>query len=310
MEKIPPQKSSIDQTLDLLDKNITDYQSLKPVPFEEFLNILNAEPSRILRNIFQTFHDMIKSYVDESENTIAGDIDKLAFTNYDCSRLFVEDSENSYFTDMLFANRFMKQMEYLRHGAQQNRIYIFYGPHGCGKSTFLNNLLNKFEIYANTEEGRRYEIVWRLNIKKLQDKDRSLTVSDFEKLFHYVEQGENIRFKRNSNERLFTGTDAEYIEVPCISHDNPFLMIPKDQRRIVLDELIKNDEFKWRLFTEKEYEWVFRKVSVLFALQFTIPCWNGWAILLKCLKCSMLGLTILIAVLETVSVSSILVTVP
>ena len=259
METKSQEKPSIDQTLDLLDKNITDYQRLKPVPFDEFLNILNAEPSRVLRNIFQTFHDMIKLYVDESEDTIAGDTDKLAFTNYDCSRLFVEDSENSYFTDMLFANRFMKQMEYLRHGAQQNRIYIFYGPHGCGKSTFLNNLLNKFEKYANTEEGLRYEIVWRLNIKKLQDEDKSLTVSAFEKLFHYVEQGEDTGFKREPNEKLFTGTDAEYIEVPCISHDNPFLVIPKNQRRIVLDELIKNDEFKWRLFTEKEYEWVFKE---------------------------------------------------
>jgi len=259
MEIEPSKEISVDQTLDLLDKNITDYQSLKPVPFEEFLNILNTKPSRILRNIFQAFHDMIKFYVDESEETITRDIDRLTFTNYDCSRLFVEDSENSYFTDMLFANRFMKQMEYLRHGAQQNRIYIFYGPHGCGKSTFLNNLLNKFEKYANTEEGLRYEIVWRLDIKKLQGKDKSLNVSAFEKLFHYVEQGEDTRFKRKSNEKLFTGTDAEYIEVPCISHDNPFLVIPKDQRRIVLDELIKNDEFKWRLFTEKEYEWVFKE---------------------------------------------------
>ena len=259
METKSQEKSSIDQTFDLLDKNMTDYQRLKPVPFDEFLNILNVDPSRVLRNIFQTFHDMIKFYVDESEDTIAGDIDKLTFTNYDCSRLFVEDSENSYFTDMLFANRFMKQMEYLRHGAQQNRIYIFYGPHGCGKSTFLNNLLNKFEKYANTEEGLRYEIVWRLNIKKLQDKDTSLTVSAFEKLFHYVEQREDPGFKREPDEKLFAGTNAEYIEVPCISHDNPFLVIPKDQRRIVLDELIKNDEFKWRLFTEKEYEWVFKE---------------------------------------------------
>ncbi|WP_299981384.1 serine protein kinase PrkA [Desulfobacula sp.] len=259
MEIESSKEISVDQTLDLLDKNITDYQRLKPVPFEEFLNILNARPSRILRNIFQAFHDMIKYYVDESEETITRDIDRLTFTNYDCSRLFVEDSENSYFTDMLFANRFMKQMEYLRHGAQQNRIYIFYGPHGCGKSTFLNNLLNKFEKYANTEEGLRYEIVWRLNIKKLQDKDKSLNVSTFEKLFNYVEQGEGTRFKRKPKEGLLAGTDAEYIEVPCISHDNPFLVIPKNQRRIVLDELIKNDEFKWRLFTEKEYEWVFKE---------------------------------------------------
>lgn len=258
METHASKKISVDQTLELLDKNMTDYQRLKPVPFEEFLSILNAKPSQILRNIFQAFHDMIKTYVVEPEETISEDGDQLSFTNYDCSKLFVEGSENPFFTDMLFANRFMKQMEYLRHGAQQNRIYIFYGPHGCGKSTFLNNLLKKFEQYANTQEGLRYEIVWRLNIKKLQDKEKSLTVSAFEKLIHYVEKGEET-FKQGANEKIFGSADAEYIEIPCVSHDNPFLAIPKNQRRIVLDELIKNDEFKWRLFTEKEYEWVFKE---------------------------------------------------
>jgi predicted Ser/Thr protein kinase len=247
-----------------LDENIIDYKRLKPISFEEFLNVLTAQPSRVLRNIFQTFHDMIKSYVNESEDAISTNVDELIFTNYDCSRLFVEDSENPYFTDMLFANRFMKQMEYLRHGAQQNRIYIFHGPHGCGKSTFLNNLLKKFEIYANTEEGLRYEIVWRLDINKLKDKNDSVSVSAFEKLIHFVENREDTQLTPEPNEqeadkRIISDRLSDYLEIPCISHDNPFLVIPKDQRRIVLDELIKNDEFKWRLFTEKEYEWVFKE---------------------------------------------------
>ena len=260
MEKNSSKTESVDQALELLDRNIRDYQRLKPVPFQEFLSILKARPSQILRNIFQSFHDMVKTYVDESKESITGDMDRLSFTNYDCTRLFVEGSANPYFPDMLFANRFMKQMEYLRHGAQQNRIYIFHGPHGCGKSTFLNNLLKKFEKYANTEEGLRYEIVWRLNIKKLQDKDKSLmTLSTFEKLIEYVENEKPGPASNKSEELLFANRERDYIEVPCISHDNPFLMIPKDQRRNVLDELIKNDEFKWRLFTEKEYEWVFKE---------------------------------------------------
>jgi len=216
MESNSSNKTSVDQTLDLLDKNLADYQRLKPVSFEEFLTILTDDPSQVLRNIFQAFHDMIKYYVDESEETVTGDMDKLTFTNYDCSRLFVEDSENPYFPDMLFANRFMKQMEYLRHGTQQNRIYIFYGPHGCGKSTFLNNLLKKFEIYANTEEGRRYEIVWRIDISKLQDKDNSLSVSAFEKLIHYVEKGEKKDHNHGKIETLVSGKDAQYLEIPCI----------------------------------------------------------------------------------------------
>ncbi|MCG8687202.1 MAG: serine protein kinase PrkA [Desulfobacterales bacterium] len=251
---------SVGQALEFLDKNIQDYQRLKPVSFQEFLNLLKDNPSRILRNIFQSFHDMIKSYVDEIDPSVVQDIDQMAMTKYDCTRLFVEDSNNPYFPDMLFANRFMKQMEYLRHGAQQNRIYVFYGPHGCGKSTFLNNLLTKFEEYANTEEGLRYEVVWRLDIGALKGKEKSvMSISTFEKLIQYIDGDSDGKPETAHKELSFDDTDQEYIEVPCLCHDNPFLVIPKDQRRSVLDELIKNDEFKWKLFTEKQYEWVFKE---------------------------------------------------
>ena len=50
----------------------------------------------------------------------------------------------------------------------------------------------------------------------------------------------------------------DFIEVPCPSHDNPILMIPKHHRREFLDDLFKNNEYKWKLATEKEYDWVFR----------------------------------------------------
>ncbi len=256
MEKKAVSTESVGQVLGLLEKNIQDYQRLQPVSFEEFLNILKSRPSQILRNIFQSFHDMVKAHVEEYKDPVTGEQDNLAFTHYDCTKLFVEGSDNPYFPDMLFANRFMKQMEYLRHGAQQNRIYIFYGPHGCGKSTFLNNLLKKFESYANTDEGLRYEIVWRLNIKKLHDQDHSLSMSAFERLIQYVEK-ENDRSFSKPEALSLAIHERDYIEVPCLAHDNPFLVIPKEQRRGVLDELIKNDQFKWQLFTEKEYEWVF-----------------------------------------------------
>ncbi len=250
----------VDQALEFLNQNIKDYERLKPLSFQEFLNTLTLNPSRVLRNVFQAFHDMIKSYVDEIDPSVAEDAESLNVTKYDCSRLFVEDSDNPYFPDMLFANRFMKQMEYLRHGAQQNRIYVFYGPHGCGKSTFLNNLLTRFEDYANTEEGLRYEVVWRLNIKKLKGTNKSaMSLSAFEKLIQVIDPENEGKHDLEGKDLAFDDKEQEYIEVPCLCHDNPFLVIPKDQRRNVLDELIKNDEFKWKLFTEKQYEWVFKE---------------------------------------------------
>ena len=109
---------SVQQALDFLNQNIKDYQRHKHVSFQEFLQLLNANPSRILRNIFQSFYDMIKSHVTEIED----DLDRSAIIKYDTGSLFMEGSDVPYFPDMLFANRLMKEMDYLRHGNQQNRI--------------------------------------------------------------------------------------------------------------------------------------------------------------------------------------------
>lgn len=250
--------NSVEQAFSLLDKKIVDYKKLKPVSFEEFLYFVQQKPSTLLRNVFQTFHDMIKCNVMVDESSLFDDPEVFDFTAYDCKKLFVEGSEEPYFTDMLFANRFMKQMESLRHGAQQNRIYIFHGPHGCGKSTFLNNLLRKFEQYANTDKGLRYEILWRLDVKKLWQIEKSDTITTFENYLRFVEKTESGQ-EYSKEEEIFKDYEKDYIEIPCMSHDNPFVMIPKENRRDVLDEIIENDEFKWRLFTEKEYEWVFNE---------------------------------------------------
>ncbi|MCK5097487.1 MAG: serine protein kinase PrkA, partial [Desulfobacteraceae bacterium] len=250
--------TSIEQAFTLLDQKIVDYKKLKPVPFEAFLNLVQTNPSSLLRNVFQVFHDMVKSNVKVSDTSFLDDPEEFDFTAYDCDKLFVEGSEEPYFTDMLFANRFMKQMDSLRHGAQQNKIYIFHGPHGCGKSTFLNNLLRKFEQYANTDKGLRYEILWRLDVKKLWQLEKSETITDFENYLRFVEKTEHGK-EKSKKEEIAAQYEQDYIEIPCMSHDNPFLMIPKENRRDVLDGIIENDEFKWRLFTEKEYEWVFNE---------------------------------------------------
>ena len=254
------EKSPAEKAVELLNGAIGEYERLKPTSFNSFLQLVEDRPADMLRNVFQVFHDMMQSHVTVSEGSILDDDDALNLVDYDCSKLFEDDSENPYFADNLFANRLMKHMESLRHGTQQNRIYIFHGPHGCGKSTFLNNLLKKFESYANTEKGMRYEVVWRLDIEQLGGHGRAETATAIERLVELIEKSPDRADK--TNEELTAqcagpGFNASTIEIPCMSHDNPILIIPKSHRRRVLDKLIKNDEFKWRLFTEKQYDWVF-----------------------------------------------------
>ena len=264
---------NITKAMAYLERSLSKQDRLAAIPFEAFIKLLFTKPKIIVRNVFQVFYDMVKSYVGEGIDEYPGDTESVKFVHYDCNPLFVNGADNPFFADRLFANRLMKHVEAMRSGAQQNKIYIFDGPPGCGKSTFLNNLLKKFEEYANTEQGTRYEVVWRLSPKELGGFREDSANPVLEQLSRAIE---NIALKQNESseekstadlynqhhqlpdEKGFSVVMPDYVEVPCPSHDNPLLMVPKRYRRTFFDELFKNDEFKWNLFANKEYNWVFK----------------------------------------------------
>ena len=207
------------KALETLRADIEDKEKRKVLRFDEFLDIAKKEPERSLRDIFQLFHDMVKSYVSKGEDEYPDDPESIGFIKYDCSKIFVRDSDNPFFADRLFANRFVRQVESLRQGSRQNRIYVYEGPHGCGKSTFLNNLLQAFEEYTATEEGQSFEIFWDIEI-----------------------EGEKINVFCPSH-------DYPMLIIPK-SYRIAFL----DK---LLSE--KMSEFKYKLSHEKEFEWLFKR---------------------------------------------------
>ena len=158
---------SIKKAMQNLNQNMSGLEKRSAIPFEAFLKELAANPSLVIRNVFQVFHDMMKAYVGEGHDEYSDDPESIHFVHYDCSKLFVEGTDHPFFADRLFANRLIGLVEAWKRGAQQNKIYLFKGPPGCGKSTFLNNLLMKFEEYTNTDAGLRYEAVWRFDRKML-----------------------------------------------------------------------------------------------------------------------------------------------
>jgi predicted Ser/Thr protein kinase len=224
-----------------MNRSMSTGSRCSAIPFEEFLGVLTQKPTVVIRNAFQVFHDMIKTYVGEGHNEYPDDPESIGFVHYDCSRLFIQGSDTPFFADRLFANRLINLVEALKRGAQQNKIYIFEGPHGCGKSTFLNNLLKKFEEYTNTEEGLRFETVWRLDRKALGDPAETVTIQLFEKLLQTQDNASKHPDHVSSSNLVMDSVD-KYIEVSCPSHDNPILIIPKEHRRAFFDDLFKNDE--------------------------------------------------------------------
>ncbi len=262
--------NSIKTAMHNLNHNMSGQEQRLAIPFEGFLNELAANPALVIRNVFQVFHDMVKAYVGEGLDEYSDDPESIHYVYYDCSKIFVEGTDHPFFADRLFANRLISLVEAWKRGAQQNKIYLFKGPPGCGKSTFLNNLLMKFEEYTHTDAGLRYEAVWRFDRKILGSLSDFETHPVLEKLSQILDSSfpekaepENANGSHPSLQSSEAYIAANYlaggyVEVPCPSHDNPILMIPKQHRREFFDDLFKNDEFKWKLSTEKEYDWVFR----------------------------------------------------
>jgi len=226
------------------------------VTFEQFLIVLRAQPHTLIRNVHQVFHDMVRASVGTGRDEYPEDPESINFVAYDTRDLFETGTDNPFFADRIFANRLMAMIDGFRGGTQQNKIYIFDGPPGCGKSIFLNNLLRKFQEYANSEAGCRYETVWHLDrsvLGEYADGDGQPVMDKLVQLLDVSgkalgENGDDLQPRQRQG----------FVEVPCPSHDNPLLMIPKEQRSEFLDHLFANDEFKWNLSYGKEYDWVFK----------------------------------------------------
>ncbi len=251
-KKLKAESQKLEALIDL-SRNIIDNSNRIPISFNDFLNQARLSPKLIFRDIFQMVYDMFYYYVPKGIDEYANHEQSIGYLKYNFEKLFRQDCDNPFFADRLFANRFVKLINNFRYGAQHNRIYLFEGPPGSGKSTFLNNFLNKLEQYSNTAEGIMYKTYWVLDIDKLGgynqfEKEIAKTGNTQLQMQMFAEK-ENIKKDEN-----------KYLKFSCPNHDHPILQIPKHYRRKFLDELIPDSKFKEYLFSAKEYEWIFKDI--------------------------------------------------
>lgn len=237
------------ETLIKLSNSIIEKEKRTPIPFNDFLYKASVDPQLVFRDIFQLFHDMVHFYVSEGTDENF-DTEHIGFVDYNTENLFSQGQDTPFFADRLFANRIMNLTKNFIKGSQNNRIYIFEGPPGSGKSTFLNNILKKFEDYTKLPQGISYKTYWRLDIDKLG--------GFHSKELQMLKQTEQKIHSQSAKPTIINAPE-KYLEFSCPNHDHPILQIPKELRYQFLDELITDNDFKKIFFNDKQYEWVFKE---------------------------------------------------
>ena len=214
----PENSQQLENLLKNLHDDLTDYSKV-PFSFNDFIFQLNRRPNVILRDVFQLFADAIKHYV----KPLVVNSSSMKLAKYNMNRLFVDNCEMPFFADMLFANRFMEMAETMRKGVQTNRIYLFEGPPGSGKTTFLNNLLYKIQEYTTLPEGMMLKTVWHLDLDKIGRQK-----SDFwEKVESLAVKHKNKELIELISNKKDIAISEKYIDISCPHNDHPILQIPK-----------------------------------------------------------------------------------
>jgi len=242
------EKIDIDEILNEFDKSSREKLKHNSLTFKEYLQLLREKPRFLIRDIFQLVYDMVHSYVKEGIDEYPDDPESVHFLKYDFYDLFVKGSDSPFFADRLFSNRFMNIINSFNQVPDWNKIYFFEGPPGSGKSTFLKNFLNKFEMYMKTDHGECYETCWRIDRSRFTDPRNFLLTLN----------SSNQIIPERREEKLIPEIYNPIIEVHCPNHDHPILQIPRSFRKQILYDVIEDEQFREELFIQKKYEWLFK----------------------------------------------------
>ncbi|MFG0286188.1 MAG: PrkA family serine protein kinase [Phycisphaerales bacterium JB039] len=173
--------------------------------FWDYLSLCGREPG-VLRNAYQRLYDAIMSFGSEHYKLFKKDVVRYHFF----SDPFDSGADGIYGLDFAL----MQLVDFLRSAAEgygtDKRILLLHGPVGSSKSTIARLLKKGLEHYSRTPEGAVYSFSWLL--------DERCEVSG-----------------QDGNPHEARRTHA----FPSPMHEEPLLLVPRDAREGLLEELNK-----------------------------------------------------------------------
>lgn len=202
------------------DTRDTYAQNRRVMSFGEYLTLFGESPQQQARSAAEYVRDVFDHFGTETVTGPRGP--QKRFRLFDCPwdggrdhLMGQEEVQNSVYR--LLAN-------FAREGTT-NRLILLHGPNGSAKSTFISCVQRAMEHYASLPAGALYRFNWIFPVQKL------------------VKGG--IGFGDRGPEPAPVGDsyatlDEDLVESKLVDElkDHPLLLIPRERRRALLDELL------------------------------------------------------------------------
>ncbi len=214
--------------LSILDQHVRkEFEShRRAMSFDQYLMLLGEQPKRQLRSSAMYLVDMMDHFGKTPVNegiTVEGK-EKSAIYHF---HLF--DSPIEGIVQRLVGHEDVQTKIYrtlksfIRQGAS-NKLLLLHGPNGSAKTTLVRALMGGMERYSQLDEGAVYSFDWVFPADRLTKK----------------EMGIQSYSKEENNQDSFAHLTEEDLSarIPSNLRDHPFLLIPAEHRKLLLQELL------------------------------------------------------------------------
>ncbi len=187
--------------------------------FEEYLGLFLQSPVQQSRNAAQYLRDAMDHFGTEQVPHPTGKIRR--FKLFDLT----DDGGSRVAGQEEVQNAIYRVIGNFTRAGRINKVILLHGPNGSAKSTLIHALKRAMEQYSKLPNGALYRMNWVFPSEKLIK--GSIGFSE-----RAASQGELATFAH---------LEAENIEVrlTCEMRDHPLFLIPREERRKLLEESLK-----------------------------------------------------------------------
>ncbi|MEO8212591.1 MAG: serine protein kinase PrkA [Myxococcales bacterium] len=191
--------------------------------FAEYFSLFGAAPARHARSAAQYLRDVFDHFGSTTIATPRGAVTRWRL--FDCA--WDQGKDSLMGQEEVQAAVYRLISNFAREG-RTNRLILLHGPNGSAKSTFVACLQRGMEHYSALEEGALYRFNWIFPTQKLTKGGIGFSGGKFE--------------PANPSE-TFAYLDDDLIEAKIVDEmrDHPLLLIPREQRRALIESRLKNE---------------------------------------------------------------------